>query len=73
MGGLYVVLGVLTFIAGLAFTSTIRSDIQIQIVVTLLVGGIIMTGIGIALARLKKIIRAVISEAPPAPKSDPYA
>ncbi|GJD64408.1 hypothetical protein [Methylobacterium frigidaeris] len=73
MGVLFAVLGLVTFVAGLAFTSTIRSDIQIQIVVTLLVGGIIMSGIGIALSRLKKIARAVIPEAPPAPKRDPYA
>lgn len=73
MGGLFVALGVLTFIAGLAFTSTIRSDIQIQIVVTLLVGGVIMTGIGIALSRLKKIIRCVTPEVIAPPKRDPYA
>ncbi len=73
MGALFIVLGILTFISGLLFTSTIRSDIQIQIVVTQLVGGIVISGIGIVLGRLKKIIRAVTPEAQPTPKRDPYA
>ncbi|MBS7702704.1 hypothetical protein [Chelatococcus asaccharovorans] len=56
---LFAVLGIVSIVVGFITTSTIRSDIQVQIVLTCLIGGFILIGIAVIISRIESFIARI--------------
>lgn len=65
MGSIFYVFGLLGIVGSFFAITTVRSDIQVQIVVTLFTGGLILVGIGSILGRLERMARIAAGKAQP--------